>query len=392
MMNNWDDFTVKEAIPDAADLEAIEVGLLRMLVGRQRFASATAWLGFSFLAWLMRDAVVRNSLWLWVGSLVLMELLNLSLLNRLQAVLGDARRRGLWLKVLTVQFYVYGAVWGSATVLPGLSHDHAVLQTVLVGTVTVALFGMYNLIAYRPMLVAFCLGVASPLLIAGVWDESQTLWVISAAFLVPFIKLYGRASHHTIRHNIHGTVMTRKLALQLKQRNQELSDALEKVQLLATRDPLTQCLNRRALLEALQQELQRMKRNPTVVGLVMFDLDHFKSINDTHGHGVGDAVLVAAAARVKAHLRESDLLARWGGEEFVCVLRQVQLDSLVAKAQALCVHLAATPLVHNPLELTVSASFGIALWTPDESVESCIHRADEALYRAKRAGRNRVST
>lgn len=154
---------------------------------------------------------------------------------------------------------------------------------------------------------------------------------------------------------------------------------------------MTHCLNRRALMDALQQEERRRSRCPVALGIVMLDLDHFKSINDTHGHAVGDAVLVAAAARVQARLRETDLLARWGGEEFVCVLMQVDGESLMAKAQDLCTHLAAAPLVLQPRALTVTASWGIALWEAGESIQACIDRADAALYRAKRAGRNQVA-
>jgi len=94
---------------------------------------------------------------------------------------------------------------------------------------------------------------------------------------------------------------------------------------------------------------------------------------------------------VRARLRETDLLARWGGEEFVCVLMQVHDESLMTKAQDLCSHLAAAPLVLQPWALTVTASWGIALWEAGESIQACIDRADAALYRAKRAGRNQVS-
>lgn len=381
---------------DEGDREAIETGLLRVLIKRQHFSSSIAFLGFGFMAWLMRKTVPAPCLAGWVGSLVLLELLNLSLLGRLQQGLGALarRQRWRWLRGLTVLFFFYGAAWGSATTLPELWLDAPLLQVILVGTVAVALFSIHNLSAHWPMLLGFCMGVATPVWVMGSLSAPgtpQTLWALGAAVLVVLIMLHGFSSYTVHRHDIEGGVMTRKLAQRLKQSNQELTEALQRVQLLATLDPLTQCLNRRALMDALRQEERRMGRYSMALGIVVLDLDHFKSINDTHGHGVGDAVLVATAARVKARLRATDLLARWGGEEFVCVLMQANEESLVAKAQDLCTHLAATPLVHEPVELTVTASLGVALWVAGESAEACIHRADEALYRAKRAGRNRVS-
>lgn len=381
---------------DEKDCEAIETGLLQVLIKRQRFSSSIAFLGFGFLAWLMRKTVPAPCLAGWVGCLALLELLNLSLLGRLQKSLDALarRRRRLWLRGLTVLFFFYGAAWGSATALPGLWFDAPLLQVILVGMVTVALFSIHNLSAHWPMLLSFCMGVAAPLWVLGVLSvpgAPQSMWALGATMLVVMTQLYGLSSYTVHCRDIEGSLMTRKLAQRLKQSNQELTEALQQVQRLATLDPLTHCLNRRALMDALAQEERRMGRYPTALGIVMLDLDHFKSINDTHGHGVGDAVLVATAARIKARLRATDLLARWGGEEFVCVLMQTNEEGLLAKAQDLCDHLAATPLVREPVALTVTASLGVALWVAGEPAQACIHRADEALYRAKRAGRNRVS-
>lgn len=385
-----------EIVLDERDRDAIEIGLLQVLIKRQRFSSSTAFLGFGFLAWLMSKTVPAPCLAGWVGGLALLELLNLSLLGRLQKGLDALARpqRWRWLRGLTVLFFFYGAAWGSATALPGLWLDAQLLQVILVGSVAVAMFSIHNLSAHWPMLSSFCMGMAAPLWVMGVLSAPgapQSLWALGATVLTAMILLYGFSSYTVHRHDVEGSVMTRKLAQRLKQSNQELTEALQHVQQLATLDPLTHCLNRRALLDALQQEERRRSRCPVALGIVMLDLEHFKLINDTHGHAVGDAVLVATVARVKARLRETDLLARWGGEEFVCVLMQVHEESLMAKTQDLCTHLASAPLVHQPEGLTVTASWGVALWGEGESVQSCIDRADAALYRAKRAGRNRVS-
>lgn len=382
------------AVLDVGDRDAIETGLAQWLLRRQWFSSCISFLGFGFMAWVMRGAVPAHFLGLWMGSLVLMEVFNLYFLGRLSKNLGVPVRRRRWLHGLAVHFYFYGVAWGSAIVLPGLSSDTSSLQIILVGLVAVALFSLYNLSTYRPILLTHCLGLATPLWVMGALAPSgspQALWALGAAVVVLMIQLYGFSAYGAHRHDVEGDVVRRRLAQRLEQSNQELAQALKHVQLLATIDPLTQCLNRRALMDALQQEERRRARSPMSVGIVMLDLDHFKSINDDHGHDVGDAVLVAVAARIKAQLRETDLLARWGGEEFLCVLMPVHEESLLDKAQDMCTQLAQTPLLHEPVELTVTASLGVALWADDEPVQACIQRADAALYRAKRAGRNRVS-
>ena len=124
--------------------------------------------------------------------------------------------------------------------------------------------------------------------------------------------------------------------------------------------------------------------------MILLDLDHFKRINDTYGHGVGDAVLVAMADRLRAHVRPSDSLARWGGEEFLCVMAHVDDASLLAKAEDLRRALAEAPLVQEPKALTVTASIGVAMFAPGQTIDETIDRADQALYQAKHGGRNRV--
>ncbi len=392
-MHEAKNHAASDVVLDDVDKNAIEAGLAQVLIKRQQFSSCVSFLGFGFMAWVMRDVVSVHLLELWVGSLLVMEMLNLWFVGRLKKVLDSSARRWRWLHGLTVYFYFLGVAWGSGAVLPGLQPNSTVFLMMTVGMVTVGLFAIHNLSTHWPILLTFCLGLATPQWMAGALEPvggQQMMWALSAVVVVVMLQLYGFSAYTVHRHDIEGDVARRKLAQKLEQSNQELAQALERVQLLATIDPLTQCLNRRALMDALHQEERRRARSPTSVGVVMLDLDHFKSINDNHGHDVGDAVLVAVAARVKAQLRETDLLARWGGEEFLCVLMPVHEDSLLNKAQDMCTRLAQTPVLREPEPLTVTASVGVALWNDEESVQACIQRADAALYRAKRTGRNRV--
>jgi diguanylate cyclase (GGDEF)-like protein len=151
-------------------------------------------------------------------------------------------------------------------------------------------------------------------------------------------------------------------------------------------DPLTGLANRRALFDAIEDPQQRLRR----AGVLLIDLDHFKRINDRYGHAVGDAVLVDFAGVLQREVRQDCLCARYGGEEFLVLLEDASPSMLGGLAQRLVGDVRARSLVlegHEPLRYTIS--IGVALAEPGEPVESIIQRADEALYAAKDAGRDR---
>jgi diguanylate cyclase len=178
-----------------------------------------------------------------------------------------------------------------------------------------------------------------------------------------------------------------RLRQQLGARNRELADARDRLHELATRDPLTGALNRRAIVEQLVDAVGAGRR----AAAVLVDLDHFKRINDSHGHLAGDQVLrrfVIAAAQC---LRGRDRLGRYGGEEFLLVLEDVP-DVGAAHAVAERVRAAIEAEDWSPIVsgLAVTASFGLALAEAGEAAEELLRRADAALYAAKAEGRNRV--
>ena len=161
----------------------------------------------------------------------------------------------------------------------------------------------------------------------------------------------------------------------------------------ADTDELTSLANRRAFKEAMRQEIQRAKRYGTPLSLTLFDLDHFKEVNDTHGHPAGDRVLVAAARAVERNLRESDVFARVGGEEFAVLLPNTSEDGAVDLAERLRAALQAISPLALDVDAQISASFGVVEFdrgSSDPTGESLIAAADAALYNAKWLGRNRV--
>lgn len=170
-----------------------------------------------------------------------------------------------------------------------------------------------------------------------------------------------------------------------------LREARDQMERFATTDMLTGLLNRRAITAYAEQELARAARNGTPVSLVLLDIDHFKTINDRHGHHVGDQALQHVAQIVQRHLRPYDGLGRWGGEELLLVA-PVPTDDALAIAERVRVILAEHPLtLENGEHLPMTASIGVTTCQGETmALHMLMRRADQALYQAKREGRNRV--
>jgi len=174
----------------------------------------------------------------------------------------------------------------------------------------------------------------------------------------------------------------------------QLLSAREALRDQAERDSLTRLWNRNFILNELGRELARSEREGRSFGLVMVDLDHFKQVNDTHGHLAGDAVLREAARRMQNSIRQYDSIGRYGGEEFLILLPGCSEEDSYSQADRLRKQLAQIELSVNDTLLRVTASFGVTAALPGESCtpEAMIRKADEALYVAKKLGRNRVET
>ncbi len=159
----------------------------------------------------------------------------------------------------------------------------------------------------------------------------------------------------------------------------------------ALTDSLTGMQNRRYFDEALKEYLDEFARIDKPVGLMIFDLDHFKSVNDTHGHDVGDEVLRAVAGCLKDMTRYHDVVARLGGEEFAVVAPNMDLEMLTRLAERIRKGIAAMPVLSGNVRLRITSSVGLAIWNRVEGADDLFRRADQQLYQAKKLGRNRVS-
>ena len=181
-----------------------------------------------------------------------------------------------------------------------------------------------------------------------------------------------------------------RIRAKLQQQREALAQALEVNRELATRDELTGLINRRAMLDLMALEHRRSLRSGRPLLLAQLDIDHFKPINDQHGHAAGDRALQAFAGTVRASLRDTDVLARWGGEEFVLMLTDSSADQARGLLERIRQAVQALEIAHSAGSLQLTVSIGLAQHLPGDTVERTLERADQALYRAKALGRNRV--
>ncbi|EXI83721.1 MAG: putative diguanylate cyclase AdrA [Candidatus Accumulibacter sp. BA-94] len=168
----------------------------------------------------------------------------------------------------------------------------------------------------------------------------------------------------------------------------DLESALCRAQAAALTDTLTGALNRRGFDQAHEREAARSRRNARPLALALIDLDDFKRLNDTLGHQAGDQALIHLVRTLRSALRPSDVLGRFGGEEFVLMLPDTELDEAVTALTRFQRQLADCRVTGNGVALTFSA--GVVVQAPGESLAESIERADTATYAAKRAGKNRV--
>jgi diguanylate cyclase (GGDEF)-like protein len=194
------------------------------------------------------------------------------------------------------------------------------------------------------------------------------------------------------KNNLKDLVETRmeefyKKNIELKREIENHKLTEKELERLAITDPLTSLYNRRKIKELLQNEIERVKRHITLLSIIILDIDHFKSVNDTHGHNKGDEVLVDLARLLQSSVRSTDMVSRWGGEEFLIASVSSNARQTFKLAEKL----------RNKIEeydfdgldkITVSA--GVAQYNKDETLVNFINRADKALYFAKSTGRNRV--
>jgi diguanylate cyclase (GGDEF)-like protein len=236
-------------------------------------------------------------------------------------------------------------------------------------------------------------GSHSPLPAGGLFRETRQL---STSFSELVDKLRGN-EHELAALNASLEQQVIERTQVIEKANQHLMSVLEermilqkKLEELASTDSLTALLNRRAFDERARLEVSRAERQGHVFSIITFDIDHFKKVNDSYGHDIGDEALKCCANTCLQQLRDIDICARFGGEEFMILLPETAAEGARLTAERLRQCMAESVLATRKGELRFTASFGVAQYTPGQELATTLHQADQALYAAKHSGRNRV--
>ncbi len=302
-------------------------------------------------------------------------------------------------RVYDVLLLVASSVWGIGpfVLAPWVSALNLYCVT-YAAFISIALLGV-TYIAALPAAVVLVGCSAIPLLLYFVMQGAFVLVVLALGTLMCSVALLLRmaASHRTLLQALEAERENAALVRELQSyrdtlevKNASLDNSLRAAAHAANRDPLTGLFNRRHITAFAEPLAGPVRDGNEAVTLFMIDVDHFKQVNDRHGHPVGDEVLRAIGALLGARLRDGDCLARIGGEEFLIVLRRCDLGRGRRIAESVRHNVAASHIRTSVGEVPITVSLGVAQWAADESFEAAIERADRALYEAKHSGRDRV--
>ena len=363
---------------ESADV-ARAIGFVQCVHALRRVLMTTpvGWLLVSWFAW---SRAPHAMVLLWQGIFLCAWLLGIALVQRVVRTGPSLARHA---PVVLFVVAMDGACWGSISWLL-LGYDKTLdpwLGAVLCGVAAVN----------APVYITWFRAYAT--LMGAIWGTS----IVAAT-----VRHYPLISENIIGLTLFCALLTSHMrtiaqrvldgiGLQLKNQSlaEQLREALNHVRQEAETDALTGQPNRRALDVMLKQQVELARHPERTFSVLLLDIDHFKLVNDTHGHGAGDDTLRAFAQRVREHLRQGDICARYGGEEFVVVLPATTLFAALEVAERLRLGVAEVSLMSVPM-VRATVSIGAAQHLPGETAEQLLARADTAVYAAKRGGRNQV--
>jgi diguanylate cyclase len=249
----------------------------------------------------------------------------------------------------------------------------------------ILIFSMFGLTVrqtiFATIFALFSFGVAEVYIVFD--TQMQHSWVQEVANFIMILVVLGGGFFLTYR--------LQYLRQRLRTQKNELEIALKRINEIALFDELTGLNNRRSMNEMLNQESRRNRRGGPAFAIALLDIDHFKRVNDRYGHGAGDVALKSFAETAQQAVRESDLLCRWGGEEFLVMLPETtEYEAIYTCLNRVRECIAALSISYEGEQFSFTVSIGFSLHKVDEKIEHTIDRADQALYKAKQTGRNRV--
>jgi diguanylate cyclase (GGDEF)-like protein len=346
-----------------------------------------------FLSVVFWDRVDRTLLVLFVAAMIILWMPAILSWRRLrhrprpEDVSRGNERRAMLFSVIA------GSLWGAAawTLYPVAWADERALLMVLVSGLTGGSVAFFSSSPVASLL--FFIPLNLPLFVQSVRLTDPQNPILPAAlgvFLLVAI-LFTKTSWRQFVENVRVLVERDRALAQAGESQAQMERAFSRMQDLAMVDELTGLKNRRAFFDDAEPMIAGSRRREQPIAVAVLDLDHFKDVNDTHGHAVGDVVLKAAATRIVDNFREEQITGRFGGEEFVVLLPYTSPAQALVALERVRKALSATPIeVAGGPAVTVTLSGGIAPLLENMEIETAIDHADKAMYRAKALGRDRV--
>jgi len=393
------------AFDESLIAEKVRVEMSRVYVERLSDSALIAPLGLGIAGWLIYIVAGWVPALVWVCGMALVELMILFVGYRFQRCLVQDTDTSAWLRAQLGLSGLVGLGWGSAAWFAWADGQMLIYVCVLCVLVGVSGVCMVTMAPKRLATLLFSLGMLTMPLLQLAWVDNPLAPQMAVGWLImTAVQAWtARDLHRELARELGSAIRNRSLlkqlshssaALQLanvhkEEKNAELAEALGQLKMLVSRDQLTGAYSRRYIFEQLERLVAVRQRHGTQVSAIMFDLDHFKVINDTCGHPTGDLALQEVVRAANDQLRDGDLLARVGGEEFLAVLPLTDLGAAVKLAERLRQTLSGTSIaVDGGSRVFLPASFGVAELLPDESHAEWFKRVDSALYQAKAQGRN----
>ncbi|MCB1857540.1 MAG: diguanylate cyclase [Gammaproteobacteria bacterium] len=386
-------------------------------------------LGFAFIAF---EKVDQQALLVWCASIILAAGIRIYLCFQYRAE-SDSRTPKQWASIYILATFMVGVAWAGMVQFLFFSDDFLIRSTVMMIIFSLAAFSVPVLSSLMPAILVYFLPPTVTLFFAYVFDDidGSGLFALSTLLLTLLIVMLARHSNHTImtwlrvqqqndllisqlndeidqrkaaqfqleRHGEELEELVRKRTKQLIETNKDLEKEIadrkraeENLKHLAHHDSLTNLPNRLLLDDRINQAIERARRTKSKIAILFLDLDHFKHVNDSLGHSIGDELLLKVSWRLRGCVREIDTVSRLGGDEFIVVMEQVaHIGDINKMANKLRASIGETFQIQGH-SLTIGTSIGISIYPQDgDQVESLLKNADKAMYQAKQKGRNRYA-
>lgn len=352
-------------------------------------------IGTAFVVWFIHDIVTTKILLAWIIMNTLPDAITFTLTSRLIKHPRPSREMTYWHNLQVALRSLQGLCWGSAVIFFHVTGPAALTTDmfILVVLIAVSSAGIVNTAPSFRTSIGFTVSILIVPICYYSWlNEALYIKLATGSLILLFVVLqFGWDAYQQFVDGAKQLVLNRRISLQLAMRNNELDELNRELSFTATHDKLTGLYNRHFTVGQLERQHNLFAHNGTPCSVVLFDIDRFKQVNDQHGHALGDDVLVAFSRRIESQIRLGDTLGRYGGEEFLLILPMTDLLSAQTLAERIRGNLASSPLLEQPLPLSITASFGIAQLKADDSIDTWLVRADQALYQAKENGRNCVT-